>query len=110
MNQCEKPAISTLSYKECGKSDDLQNDSIFGCNRIILSLVLYIVIVAIIYFVLIASKPVFVLQKDQRGNVTSEVDFGKVLLFSILIGLIIVIVIYGLWYAFGGQMAEMNIS
>ena len=108
MSQCEKPPISTLSYRECGKGSEVQNDTVFGCNKIILALVLYVVIVAIVYFVLIASKPTFVLQKDARGNVTAEVDFGKVLLFSILISLIIVIILYGLWYAFGNQSSDMN--
>nr|QBK93180.1 MAG: membrane protein [Pithovirus LCPAC403] len=98
----ERIPIKTLSY---GEKDEESTEitHMYGCNKAIIGLVLFIIVIAIAWFCFLAAKPTFILQRDARGNVTSTVDFGKLLLFSILTGLIVVIIIYGLWHAFRGD-------
>ena len=62
------------------------------------TLVIWFVIIAvIIWFILFSLRPNFILKKDESGEPTDEIDGGKVLLWSVVISLIVVVIIWFIW-------------
>lgn len=61
----------------------------------------WIIIALVLYFVLFALKPDFVLKKDDYGDCYDEIDQGKLLGSAIVISLIIIFVLWLFAWGFG---------
>nr|QBK93669.1 MAG: membrane protein [Pithovirus LCPAC404] len=101
---CQNEPLEKLSYTHCASGTMSYKDTggMYGYNRGVVAFVWFVIIAAIVYFALFAGKPNWVLKRDNHGNVTDEVDAGKVFIAAILIAFGICIVLYILYYAFRG--------
>ena len=68
-------------------------------NKSLLTLILWFIIITVVAWIVLWSwKPEIVQKTDSQGQPTGEPDGAKVLIGSIVIGLLLIIVIYLLWY------------
>ena len=63
----------------------------------------WLVIALIVYFVLFALRPDFVLEKDDYDSCTGEIDQGRLLGSAIVISLIIIFILWLFSYGFSGS-------
>lgn len=64
----------------------------------------WIIVALVLYFVLFALKPDFVLKKDHHGDYYDEIDQGKLLGSAIVISVIILVALWLLAWGFGYGM------
>ena len=55
----------------------------------------FLFVAFIVWLVLAATKPTFVQHKDSNGDPNDELDNGKALIWSVIIGIIVVVVVWG---------------
>ena len=60
-------------------------------------LIIFIVIAIVVGLILWAICPDFIKKKDSSGNVTDEVDVGKLILWSVVIALVVAFLIWLIW-------------
>ena len=61
----------------------------------------WIILALVLYFVLFALKPDFVLKKDHHGDCYNEIDQGRLLGYAIVLSLIIIVALWVLSWGFG---------
>jgi len=98
MTTSQQP-LSTLAQEPSDvtviKTDNKSN--LFGTNTFLNLLLWFIIIAVVIWLILYALKPTFVLKTTNEGGtnvVTNEIDQTKAIGISIVVSLIIVIIIY----------------
>jgi len=90
---------SIISEDSSGKCSSSGGDLGAKRGRSLLTIILWFIIISIIAWIVLWSwKPTFVQQVDSQGNATGEPDGAKVLIASIIIGVLGIILIYLLWF------------
>ena len=59
--------------------------------------IIFIVVALIVALILWAANPDFIRKRDSAGNVTNDIDVGKLILWSVVIGLIVAFIIWLIW-------------
>ena len=89
-----KPAVlcEPVCAPVCGTHEELVKSTIFDMRN---NIILWFVIIAVIIGVVLAlAKPDAVKMRDQNGNITDQLDWGKIILASIVGSLIIMLIAY----------------
>jgi len=60
-------------------------------------LIIFIIVAIVVALILWAICPDFIKKKDSAGNVTDEVDVGKLILWSVVIALVVAFLIWLIW-------------
>ena len=78
-----KTAVADKNYAKTGKMNTMGSYFIW-----------FVIIVLITWFVLYLWKPTWVMKKDDTGKVTSEINTGSILLWSLVIAIGITLLIW----------------
>ena len=102
-NMSQKP-ISCLA-EECMKGDhhDHHDHRHEYGNGWWFYLFWFLIVGIIVWFLLFALKPDFVLKTDEDDHETGEIDQGKVLLWAVIIALIVVFLVWIFQWGFQGH-------
>lgn len=88
---CKKPVV----VDECCEPDPCC-DTGYG-HGFWAFFVIFIVVGLIVALILWAANPDFIRTRDAAGNVTDNIDVGKLILWSVVIGLVLGFIIWLIW-------------